>query len=239
MKLSGVPRAQLLRGVTAVIALAIAGAMLAGGAFAHGRVHRCLPVISAKYQSRNRVTAAGTSCRAARKLVLAWTKDATTGRIPDRIIAGKVNKKNVVVFDRWGPRYHWHGWVCRWMGLKPDHGTQPGRGRCRAGTKQVEWTYHYAENPTVGNVRGCGGGLGFHDGAVTGIRASHLTCRKGRHLVHAAIRDRVIGPEHHQLGVLRRHALGFTWGVTGTGDFRARHGRARLTFHLCWYNVDC
>lgn len=71
-----------------------------------------------------------------------------------------------------------------------------------------------------------------------------LTCARVKQVIRYALNHGLLAPAHtgHGFFVLsRRHMLGFTFTADSFDHtrFHARKRAARMTFNVCWLNVDC
>ena len=228
------------RGIAAVVvglglAIATSVATAAPGSCGHELVP---PPHGGMVWGSSQVSASGIACGRARSLVHAWDQALVAGRIPDSIVAPS-NRQHEVILGRYGRRYRFDGYSCRWMALEIPHNAYlGGRGRCRAGQATVGWSYQVAINPSVGKVTGCARGVGFRNGDASTIRVRGISCPQARSVLADALNHGVIGPVGGKLEVVHRVRHGFTYRATATG-FAARRGKAQITFGLCWFNVTC
>jgi len=193
------------------------------------------------YWSMNRVHAGGVACTTARGLVRDWAVALAAGRIPARVIFGAVNAHGVIVWGRFGPRYGFEGYTCRWANVKPGpHAVyQPGAGRCRSGGAVVSWSFHGALNPTLGQVRGCPGTVASGPASATTIRARAITCARAKRVIRYLLTHRLIRPAPSRgLRLVRTTVLGFRLSHQGL-EFRARRGHSQFSFALYWISCGC
>jgi hypothetical protein len=190
--------------------------------------------------SANEVTATGVSCVAARSLVRAWDIAVDRRQIPERVLT-VFDKSNTLVVGRFGPRYRFDGYTCRWMSLLPPPGAPPylrGAGRCRRGSATVSWSFRVALNPSQGKVIGCQRPAPWKHGVAANLRVRGTTCASARHVLTAALNHHAIRLVRGRLVPAAHPVDGYTFSQRGE-VFVARRGRALITFSFCWFNVNC
>jgi len=193
------------------------------------------------YWSMNRVQAGGVACASARGLVRDWAVALAAGRIPTRVEFGGVNAQGVIVWGRFGARYAFDGYTCRWANIKPGPHDflQPGEGRCRSGGDVVTWSFHSATNPTLGQVRGCPGAFAVGPADVSTIRASAITCTAAKRMIRYLLVHKLIRPAPYRgLRLVRTRVLGFRLSHHGLG-FRAGRGGSWFSFIVYWVDCGC
>lgn len=230
-------------GCAAILSLALVAVTAAPRAAASSAETSCglvaVHLSREDFWSLNRVGASGVPCAAARSLVRSWVVAAADGRIPGRVTAGVVTARGVIVYGRFGPPYGFDGYTCRWANVNPSPRSAflPGKGRCSSGGAVVTWAFRGASNPTLGQVRGCAGGVTLGHAVVSTIRARTVSCARAKSVIRYLLAHRVIsgrrGPQ-----VLRGRALGFRLSHRGW-EFRAQHGQTWFSFRLYWYSCGC
>jgi hypothetical protein len=190
--------------------------------------------------SLNSVGASGVPCDAARALVRSWVLAVADGRIPARVTAGVVTPGNMIVFGRFGPPYGFEGYTCRWASVKPSPHSAflPGKGRCSSGGAMVTWAFRAASNPTLGQVRGCAGGVTVGNAVVSTIRARTVSCARAKTVIRYLLVHRVIRAGRHGLRLVRPQALGFRLSHEGP-EFRAQRGQTWFSFRLYLETCGC
>jgi hypothetical protein len=96
--------------------------------------------------------------------------------------------------------------------------------------------------PTATVARGCGY-LEYHNGDAGPIHATGLTCSRALGLVKYVLSRRLVHPARSRsvgFVVPSRPVRGFRFGyVAGSDTITAHRAAKRLSFYLCWFNVDC
>lgn len=96
--------------------------------------------------------------------------------------------------------------------------------------------------PTATVARGCGY-LEYHNGDAGPIHATGVPCSRARGLVKYVLSRRLVHPARSRsvgFVVPSRLVRGFRFGyVSGSDTITAHRAAKRLSFYLCWFNVDC